>query len=446
MADVKNPVTHPLRQKFTDEEWKVYNTWVTKKSSTVGDVYWKCEVKELTGTWGEIIVSRRTGLSGTISTISNLVKTGKNIGRSNETTPVQQACRETGSRYRKKLKAGYHIIGQVNRQILQPMLAKLWSEHGSNKLIDQGDWVWQPKLDGHRALAYIVPSKLGGRATLEFFSRGGNAISVPHLEDVVFEYDTFMRIIGLDDEVHTVLLDGELYSHGTKLQDITRLVKAGVPSKLDFVIYDACILSSIHNLHNDVTADMYEARYFIVREALKYMQYKPKVSTLEHFSNRAIPKVGKHLEIWSVPITSEEAGWAATDKAITLGFEGGMMKSNLGVYKAGGRSVALLKMKRFIDEEFKIVDVTRGVDYKANGKRAMPQALFQLQIVSKDSVGYPSPLGTFEVAAPGAKSEKAEYWRTKKKWIGQLCTVKHSGYTKAGIPVHAVAMRIREDI
>lgn len=440
MADVKNPTSHPFRQNFTASEWKVYNTWLTKKSSKGGEVFWKCNVEGLTGNWAEIVVSRRTGDAGKISTVSNLVKIGKNIGRSNETTPIEQACKETGSRYRKKMKEGYHAIGKINVQVLKPMLAQLWSKHSKRIKVEDGDWVWQPKLDGHRAIAYITPTKAGARAKLEFYSRGGNPISVPHLEDIPFDYDNFMNASILDHTIHKVVLDGELYSHGTKLQDITHLVRSGKDSKLDYYIYDCCILAHVGISSDRATSDVYRARHEIVKRAMRYMGYQPKVRTLERFSERAIPEIGRHVEIWSAPMTSETGGWAATDKAIALGFEGGMMKCNNGVYTAGGRSMDLLKMKRFIDEEFEIVDVTRGDDYKANGKRAIPQALFQLKIVV-GSIAY-----TFETAAPGTKEEKAEAWRNRKDYIGKILTVKHSGYTKKGIPVHAVAMRIREDI
>lgn len=437
MADVKNFVTHPFRKNFTDEEWKVYNSWLTKKSSSGGEVYWKCKVIDLTGTWAEIVISRRTGMVGAVSTVSNIVKIGKNIGRSNETTPLQQACKEAGARTRKKIKDGYHVIGDINKQVLKPMLAKLWSDHAHHIKVNPSEWNWQPKLDGHRAIAYILPTKMGARARLEFYSRRGNLISVPHLEDIVFDYDGFLKGAGLVPNTHTIILDGELYSHGTKLQDITRLVRSGVPSKLDYYIYDCCILTKNGLGYPVTTNTIYSLRQGIVKEAIKQMGYKRKICTLESFSKRPIPKIGKHIEIWSVPCISEVAGWAATDKAIALGFEGGMMKYYGGAYREGHRSTDLLKMKRFIDEEFPIIDVTRGDDYKANGKRAIPQALFQLHIDNGN---------TFEVAAPGTKLEKADFWRTRKKWIGQLCTVKHSGYTKKGIPVHAVAMRIREDI
>lgn len=453
MVDRANYLTNPLRQHFSIEGWKMHNTWLTKLGASDRTVFWKCEVSKKFGGWAQTIISRKVGLGGVIANTTTFIKVGKNIGQSNETTPTAQACKEAEARCNKKIKAGYTIEGSPGKQLpLKPMLAKLWADQRKKPSFEVGTYTWQPKLDGHRAIAYLRCT-VTGDCHLQFYSREGTTLSIPHLEDLTMNYSRFMGQVCLDKSEIYIILDGELYCHGTKLQDITRLVRSGKPSKISYYIYDCCLMwAPAGGAHIPQVLDAsYSRRKNIVTQVLRSMGYKEDYSrmTLEKFS-KIQHTIGKHVGVWSLDVSSEAEGWAATDKAISLGFEGGMMKVNDGDYAPGRRSPKLLKMKRFIDEEFKIIDVTRGEDYKSGNMRAIPQALFQLEISQvipdkdKDSIGI--VFDTFEVSAPGTKKEKAEAWRKRKDYIGKICTVKHSGYTKKGIPVHAVALRIRDDL
>jgi predicted DNA-binding WGR domain protein len=59
------------------------------------------------GTEGSVIVTRWGQMGGAIQEARDEVKTGKNVGRANETTPIQQAELEAQSQWEKKLKKGY---------------------------------------------------------------------------------------------------------------------------------------------------------------------------------------------------------------------------------------------------------------------------------------------------------------------------------------------------
>ena len=65
---------------------------------------------------------------GKISNSTKVIDKGKNIGKSNETTPYQQACLQAQSMYEKKLKKGYvddqSKIGSSFKYL--PMLAKTY--------------------------------------------------------------------------------------------------------------------------------------------------------------------------------------------------------------------------------------------------------------------------------------------------------------------------------
>jgi DNA ligase-1 len=73
---------------------------------------------------------------------------GKNIGRSNETTPIQQAVLEAESEWKKQKDKGYHEEGETtDDKYCLPMLAHDYKKRGHNIVYP----CWgQPKLDGFR--------------------------------------------------------------------------------------------------------------------------------------------------------------------------------------------------------------------------------------------------------------------------------------------------------
>ena len=110
----------------------------------------------------------------------DIIKEGKNIGRSNETTAEEQALAEAQSKWEKKTKAKY--VEDISRASAgesdveggyDPMLAHKFSEQGAKITYPA---YTQPKLDGHRCLAIID----NGKCTLR--SRTRKQIhSMPHI-------------------------------------------------------------------------------------------------------------------------------------------------------------------------------------------------------------------------------------------------------------------------
>ena len=87
---------------------------------------------------------------GKIQTGSVEVLKGKNIGKANETTPYEQACKEAESKWKKQLDKNYSEGEAKELPKTDPMLA--------HKYKDKMDKVtfpcfWQPKLDGIRCVA-----------------------------------------------------------------------------------------------------------------------------------------------------------------------------------------------------------------------------------------------------------------------------------------------------
>lgn len=85
------------------------------------------------------------------------VTVGKNIGRANETTPVQQAISEAKSKVRKQIDKGYteeipsaDSAGKNGLGFVKPMLALVFEKA---KGVNLSLYTIQPKLDGFRLLA-----------------------------------------------------------------------------------------------------------------------------------------------------------------------------------------------------------------------------------------------------------------------------------------------------
>ena len=168
---------------------------------------WRVSVQETPE--GTAVITRSYGLvDGKITTVSREIKKGKNLGRSNETTPIQQAHSEAKSLYDKQVNDGYtpELPPEDAGPLLFPMLAHNWEDR--EKYVVAPFYV-QPKLDGVRMLV----GKFQGN--LIMISRTGK--TVHHLDHI-------------RDELRDVLqegefLDGESYNHNKTFEDITGLCR-----------------------------------------------------------------------------------------------------------------------------------------------------------------------------------------------------------------------------
>ena len=344
-----------------------------------------------------ITITTQTKLDGKEVLRHDEITKGKNIGKSNETTPAQQAESEAMSRYRKKLDQGYKTeiptdTTKANDNAMgfpKPMLA-----HPIDKVKKvEFPGHFQPKLDGHRA---IVTKKDGA---MVMYSRQGKPITtmghiLSHLEDKVRE---------------GMFIDGELYLHGEALQNIGSLIKKYRDGESEKVVY---------HVYDLMVDEPYTQRWSKLRMIVGIANFTPA---------RLVPTM--------IANTMEEAQ-VFTDDAIKQGYEGGILRTPDEGYLAGFRSRQLLKIKKFDDSEHVIVDVIEGKDRLCNDVQ-LKVACFICE----------TPEGqTFEVLAMGDMHEKDRVWRQREKYIGKTLTVKHSGYTKDKKPWHPVALRLREDI
>lgn len=358
-----------------------------KKTSTGKIQTWRTWVE------GSTIYSESGQLDGKKILSTDVIKEGKNIGRSNETTPEQQALAEAHSNWESKLKKGYVLklkdaeAGKVDDIIeggYVAMLAQDYAKHG-HKI--KFPCAVQPKLDGIRCTS--TGSLLWSRTRKPI-------TSVPHISHAIRKLDD------LPD-----FLDGELYNHDFRndFEQITRIVgqKKDVEpdhEKVQYHIYD-------------VPSD----KPFMQRwqDLIKILSSKPASSPL--------------FLVPTLIAKSEEELIEITQQFIEQGYEGAMAR-NLDAPYEHKRSYSLQKIKEFEDAEFRIIGMEEG-----RGKLAGHCGAFICE--TEDGT-------EFKAKMSGDTAKLKEYWDHQLVYIGKLLTVKFQGLTgKNNVPRFPVGMRIR---
>jgi len=343
-------------------------------------------------TEGPTIVTTYGQLDGNKQIARDKILEGKNIGRSNETTPTQQAEVEAMAGWILKQKKGYVLEisdatdSKVNSDFItggiSPMLAQSYAKHAS-KIVYPA--FMQPKLDGHRCIAVIE----GTKATL--WTRTRKPITgVPHIiRD--------LEALSLPD----CILDGELYSHDyrEKFEELTSFIKRPDPKP--------------------------------GHEVVQYHMYD-RVSEQPFWKRAAsIPaSTASLVAVHTAPVATEDEALEFFEACISEGYEGAMIRNSNSPYE-NKRSYNLQKVKEFSDAEFTVVGVEEG-----RGKMA-GKAIF----VCKTSGGE-----TFGVKMKGALDSLTVYLTNSPDYIGKSLTVQYQALTAKGIPRFPIGLRFREDI
>ena len=356
-----------------------------------GSVYqWRIYVTHNDNDTGTINIERGL-LDGKKHATQETILTGKNLGKINATTPVSQAVFNAESKRNKKLDSGYDYTIEGSRakfnDLLKPMLAQSYEKH-AKKLVYP--CYAQPKLDGIRCLA----RRTGNTVTL--YSRKGKILDlVPHINKA---------LLGILNDGQCA--DGELYTHGWDFQKIVSAIKKtneNTPG-IQYHIYD-----------------------------LPDMQDRSKtfVNRFNSFARGRISTASDCLVSVETPlIRTEEALMSYEDQCHNEGYEGIMARNIQSEYLFGYRSKDLLKVKRFLDEEYEIVDFTHGTSIE------LECIVFVCK--TKDNQ-------TFSVRPVGTHEERKAMYKNGTSYIGKMLTVKYQELSNDGVPRFPVGLHIRED-
>ena len=327
----------------------------------------------------------------------DVIKEGKNIGRSNETSPAEQALTEATSKWEDKIKKGYvedlARAGAGEKDIdggYDCMLAHKFADHGHK--IKYPAFI-QPKLNGHRCLAIVKD----GVCTL--WSRTRKPItSVPH---IIKELESVYK-------TGTHELDGEFYNHLYKdrFEALTSFIRQEVPKPgheaVEYHVYDKRMDGGFGARIKQLGYDLNEDRFGLELEYIKL------VDTIE--------------------VSDEEEMMIQFEDYLRLGYEGGMARNAASLYE-GKRSYGLQKIKEFQDDEFAIVDCVEGRGgYAGCG-------IFVCKAKNDE---------LFNVKMRGPKERLKDFLDDSSSWKGKMLTVKYQYISAYGIPIFPVGERFSD--
>lgn len=333
--------------------------------------------------------------SGQKVTAEWTVCSGKNIGRSNETTPEEQALAEAKAIWQKKVDKGYRASKEELSKVtlFEPMLAKKYEDYKDSLKFPLYS---QPKLNGMRCLASVVGLK----------SRGGkDIVSCPHI------FEALKPTLEANPSIH---LDGELYNHklGHELNEIMHLVKQPKPTKEEFKNSAEKIKYYVYDMYDSDNPDMkFSDRIAIAENLIKGIECVVIVET-------SVVNSLKEIDSLYRTYLKDE-------------YEGQILRIDKEYQNK--RSNYLLKHKSFQDEEFEIVDFVPG-----NGNRTGTIGAVVCKLPSGE---------TFNSNIRGSRELLSELYKDKNKYIGKLATVKFFEKTPYGVPLYPyVIMMDRESI
>lgn len=362
------------------------------------------------------------------------IREGKNVGRANETTPLQQAEAEAVSRWEKKVKKGYvqNIEDAQEKKVdtnfvtggVDSMLAQGYDKHGHK--IRYPAFI-QPKLDGHRCIAIITDDE----ATL--WSRTRKPITgVPHIAQQLL--DTFGDVAATMPNGQ-IILDGELYNHDyrDKFEELTSKIRQSTPKPGHEVV-----------------------QYWVYDFVASGYDFGQRIGALDALKGLAEGRGTSPSLIFvdTVNVDSSEEMIKLFGVFVDHGFEGAMVRNASGMY-VGKRSYDLQKVKIMQDAEFEVVDVEEG-----RGKMK-GHAMFVCLLPCEQCKGvgdYPPRTRqvcnmcnrqrgkTFRVKMMGAMDDLKTMYDNREQYIGKMLTVKFQKLSAEGIPIFPVAVRFREDV
>ena len=345
-------------------------------------------------------------VDGKKQTNEKTIAEGKNIGKKNETTPLQQAINEARTAWVKKKENGYQPLGVgaseekqsddedavvvpesrskgIDASVPSPMLAHDYNKRG--KSIQFPCYV-QRKYDGTRCVG--IPQK-------GLFSR--NRKAYPHLEHILEE---------LTQLPANLLLDGELYSNTLTFQEIVGLVKRETLKPGD--------------------DEKQKQIQFHVYDIISDQPYEQRLQTLQTLFTKN--KFHHLVPVQTDECKSEDNMKDLHAKYVAEGYEGIMLRNKNGAYQ-GVRSADLQKYKEFFDDEYQVVDFREGEGQEAG-------CVLWVCQTKEGKVFHCRPRGTRE--------DRAQLFQEGKKYVGKMLTVRFQENTNDGIPRFPVGIAFRD--
>jgi len=357
---------------------------------------------------------------------------GKNIGKKNETTPLQQCIAETRKKWLdKKEKESYqetmptstltHHDEEQEQEHEQekeqktsakkyfPMLAHKFEP--ASKTTKKNTIIFpcfvQPKLDGLRCVVYRDPAT----GEIRRQSRTGTYFdTMSHIAE---------SLSPLFAKYPAVVLDGELYTTEIPFEELAGLIKTKklTPSDTDKL----CVIE--YHIYDIVDETMpYHARH----DSIKKMFAQVAASTAS--SPHKLPPYIRLVE--TIEAKTQAEFKAEFSRFIEEGYEGIMLRNKMGMYRCNYRSHDLQKYKEFQEDEFRIIGFMQG-DGRDKGTVIW---------VCETKEGK-----EFKVRPRGTIENRSKLFKTGEKYVGKMLTVIYQELTEEGKPRFPVGKDVREN-
>jgi DNA ligase-1 len=302
-----------------------------------------------------------------------------------------------------------------------PMLAKAYKD--GKKHLKYPLYI-QPKLDGMRCLAFLK-SDYKNYSDVVIYSRTKKEFgNIEYIKKVLFP---FLAKFYDKNKNQSIYLDGELYLHGKKLQDISgqnrkEFEDTDDKNKNQYHIYDCFYPNDLNQKFKD-------------RKELLASIF----STIKKDNNNLALEYIKPVE--TLLVQDEKESEKIFNRFISEKYEGAILRNIDGPYlankdKTGAfmRSKDLVKMKKKFTDEFEIVGFTegRGKDKSAIIWICKTKKGVEFNVAPKDM--------TYE--------ERYKLYSECKKdfssYIGKPLTVEYEDLSKLKVPQRAKALVIRD--
>jgi DNA ligase-1 len=354
--------------------------WLISENKAGGEKYWRLHiVKDGSDyyTQTEWYQMGKLGSATKVQTSEPYFAAPTNVGRANERNSEQQAEFEFDAVIKKQKDKGFRVKGEKKQERPMPMLAHKFKDRKGK--VEFPVYV-QPKLNGMRML---FDGEVG-------FSRGNKEIIPEVIQHLKFDTDGFM-------------LDGELMlPNNVLLQESMKAIKKYRPELSPKLLYHV---------------------YDIVDDELPYPMRYQIITDL-------IQKAPKNVKmVYTVRAHDETLVMHMHNLFVKDGYEGTMIRIPNMPYEIGKRSYSLLKLKDFVDAEYKIVDVVDGAGSDVG------LAIFELETDDGQR---------FNCRPEGTQENRADLFKNRKKLINRYMTVRYQELSRDGIPIFPVGVGIRD--
>ena len=352
---------------------------------------------------------------------------GKNLGKKNETTPMQQCLSETRRKWQDKMeKEGYSLVipnsetqptvATTNVHIVHsatnenavkvfPMLAHTYdplsSKNTKNGIVFP--CYVQPKLDGLRCICYLVPNGSSSTGEPKVVAQSRTGAYFETVEHICAE----LRPILLKNP--GLILDGELYTAELPFEELAGLIKR---KKASSSHTNANIQRIKYHIYDIVVDGDYSERYDRIVGAISKAD---KCHHLEVVDTRLINGLSEFRQ--------------AFGEYVAAGYEGIMLRNADGVYRQNYRSHDLQKYKEFVEAEYPIVG------FKEAAGRDAGTVVWVCATAEERE---------FSVRPRGTQEQRRQWFQDAPQYVGKLLTVIYQELSELNVPRFPVGKAIRD--